>query len=317
MRTRVLVLISIAHLFLVLHAEASEPIILRLTFPEGRTVTYKYKYKSRYSSDQAEHILPQRIARPGRVSVEVNGSWKNLELVRILAEDPAEGEASEEIGILARVEEATSKVIFGGNIVSSQEWDPYDMAELSGRNFSWKIGPEGEVSDFMAEFPEYELYRQDLISEFGQFLMPEYHPVLPKDPVNVGDTWSGTRSFESSFFLGGVRRYHKPLVKIKSLYKLKKLGKKKGRRTAEIEESREIEYTGWMFAAYVSVIMRGEGHGTAKWIIDVDRGLVLSQKTRFDLERPEVFLLGSESALGKVIADFRLDFERKLDKVEE
>ena len=65
MRTRVLVLISIAHLFLVLHAEASEPITLRLTFPEGRTVTYNHKYKSRYGSNQAEHILPQRIARPG------------------------------------------------------------------------------------------------------------------------------------------------------------------------------------------------------------------------------------------------------------
>ena len=306
---------AVAYFCLIVPLQASESVTIRLTFPEGRTAIYKHIYKCKYASDQAEHILPERIARPGRVGVELNGMWKSREQVRTTVGAPDAEATPTGVSMLAKLDEATSRVVFGGQILSNEQWEPYDLAALEGRKFSWRITPEGEVRDFKAEFREYELHRQDLVTDLGQLWMPEYHPTLPEGPVTVGDTWKGTRVFESRFLQGSVRRRHKALVNTVSSYRLKKLGRKKGRMTVEIEEKREIDYTGWLFTAYVSVVLRGEGTGLATWVIDVDRGLVLSEKTRMKLRRPEVFIPGRETSLGKVIADYRLDFERKLDKL--
>ena len=84
----------------------------------------------------------------------------------------------------------------------------------------------------------------------------------------------------------------------------------------EIEEEREVHYRIWFHIEVLSLVIDGKGSGSAKWEIDIDRGLVLSHTMKIGLGLPQVRMAGDSKPIDDIKAEIELVFSRKLDKLE-
>ena len=217
--------------------------------------------------------------------------------------------------VLVKIEKADSRAMHNRTRLTYEQF-PFVMDMLNGREFSWRVSPGGRSAHFVPEFRSYTLSRQDMITDLRQLWQPELYPVLPEEPVGQGDTWSGEMEFEWPFANMDLME-RKARVELSCIYKVKKISSKKGRRVVKIQEERKVRYTGWMHVELVSLLLDGEGKGSGEWEIDVTRGLVLSHKAYMDIDEPKVTVVGDKKPLDGIRAEYKIFFERKLDKLEQ
>lgn len=279
----------------------AEPVVLQISYPAGRIAQYKNKYSLEYFSNKAEIIESS-----GSFEIRSYGEWRSREIVQKIEEDT--------IKVVATVDKAGSQVILAGQRLSYEQF-PYTLDLINDRAFSWGIAPGGAPVAFSPEFPVFRVDRQDLITDLRQVWMPGLALVLPEGPVEVGDTWVGQQEIEVPFYRmsGG----NKPsLMWFTSTYKIKKFKKKKGHRVVEIDEERKIRYRGWIHVELASLIVDGEGSGDCKWVIDVDRGIVLVHEMKMGIGRPQVRQAREKHPIEDIEAQVEVVFSRKLEKLE-
>lgn len=285
-----------------------EEVTIRLYYPDGQKMRYKNSYSIEYFSDRAELILME----PGSISIGFDGEWKSWETVKKFTPDTGVAFQDGEIGIVATIEKADSRALFAEGRLTYEQY-PYTLDLLKGREFSWRILPNGQIHQFKPNFRLREVKREDLVTDIFQFWMPEFSPVLPEGVITVGDTWTGSRTFERNLesldWMGKKSR-----MEFTSTYEIKKIKEKKGRKEITIKESRVLHYSGWFDINFISLYVDGPGKGIGEWVIDLKRGVVVQHKMRFDLDRPEVTKLGAQKPLDDIGAEVKISFSRKLEK---
>ena len=279
---------------------AADQVMLKLQNPEGRTVRYKNKYRLEYFSDKAEIIL-----REGTFGVQVYGEWRSREVVV---------ETGDSAKVMAKVDKGGSQAMLSGERLTYEQF-PYTLDLLNNLSFVWRIAPGGQAVEFDSDFSAYKAERKDMITDLRQVWMPSLAPVLPDQPVSVGDTWEGEHLIDAPFYDFDAG-FEPSLVQFTSTYKLKKVKEQKGYRVVEIEEEREVHYRIWLHIEVVSLVIDGKGSGNADWEIDIDRGLVLSHDMKIGLGWPQVRLAGTSDPVEDIKAQVELIFSRKLDKLE-
>jgi hypothetical protein len=103
------------------------------------------------------------------------------------------------------------------------------------------------------------------------------------------------------------------MVEINSVYVLKRLAKKKGRRVAVIEENRQMRYRGWIFSNAVSIMVEGTGKGKGNWTVDVGRGLVIGHEVKLSFKDLDVTVIRGNVKVENVGAKMKFTFKRELD----
>jgi len=287
-----------------------EKVTLQIQHPEGQAARYKHAYSINFYSDRAELMT---ASSGGSVRADLDGEWRALETVSPLQPEPWEKIEEGTIGVKIQIEEADSRGMYMGTRLTYEQF-PFTMDMLNGREFWLHISPEGKPVQLAPDFKPYTLERQDLITDLRQLLQPEVYPVLPEGPVGKDDTWTGETAYEWPFAKSELMQ-HNAYTRLFSTYKVDKIQKKKGRIIVKIEEDRKVQYKGWVHIELVSVLVAGEGMGSAKWEIDATRGLVLSHEMTMDIDRPEVTLAGAQGPLSDIRAEFKVAFRRKLDKL--
>ncbi len=284
----------------VLEVYATDQVMLKLQYPEGRVVRYKNKYRLEYFSDKAEIIL-----REGTFGVQGYGEWRSREMVV---------EGGDSAKVMAKVDKGGSQATLSGERLTYEQF-PYTLDLLNDLSFVWRIAPGGQVVEFDPDFSAYKAERKDMITDLRQVWMPSLAPVLPDQAVSVGDTWEGEQRIEVPFYDFDAG-FEPSLVQFTSTYKLKKVKKQKGYRVVEIEEEREVHYRIWLHIEVLSLVIDGTGSGNAEWEIDIDRGLVLSHNMKIGLGWPQVRMAGDPKPIDDIKAQIELIFSRKLDKLE-
>ncbi len=279
---------------------ATDQVILKLQYPEGRVVRYKNKYRLEYFSDKAEIIL-----REGTFGVQGYGEWRSREMVV---------EGGDSAKVMAKVDKGGSQAMLSGERLTYEQF-PYTLDLLNDLSFVWRIAPGGQAVEFDPDFSAYKAERKDMITDLRQVWMPGLAPVLPDHPVSVGDTWEGEQRIEVPFYDFDAG-FEPSLVQFTSTYKLKKVKEQKGYRVVEIEEEREVYYRIWLHIEVLSLVIDGTGSGNAEWEIDIDRGLVLSHNMKIGLGLPQVRMVGDPKPIEDIRAEVELVFSRKLDKLE-
>jgi hypothetical protein len=274
-----------------------------------KKLAYKNSWASEYFSKHADVIDKDKDT--GTVDVKVYGKWTSIEEPQA----PKDGDATGTVRIKATIRDAESTVKEDGARISLKNF-PHVMEGLSNRDISWRMTADGNLDQFQPEFPTYEITSYSLVSDLHQLWMPEYRLGLPDGPVGPGDTWTGEQLIEVP--LNQIEK--KGTVKTKSTYKIKKIKSKDGVNTAEIEEMREVEYTGWIFSGAVSILVDAIGEGKGKWIVDVDNGVVLSQEIKIKFGKVDVTIVDvtfekPDEKVEDAKAKMKLEFKRKLDEI--
>ena len=288
----------------------AQPIALELKFPEGRKAQYKHKFRVEYYSNQGEQIVMQS----GHIRVTIDNEWRSHE--EVVVPQALRGKTIPEgvMGVRAEIKKGASAAIFLGEKQTYEQF-PFTFDMFNDRAFTWQVTPEGMVQKFEPEFAAFRVDRQDLVTDMFQGAMPAFAPVLPDEPVNKGDTWTGERDFWRPFasmdMLGRDSQ-----IKIKSTYEVKNIKNEKGRVEVSIDEDSEVEYAGWIEVSVVSLYYNGKGTGGGSWVIDATRGLVLYHKMHFDINKPVVIKAGKKDPIANIVAEIKIDMERKLEKLE-
>ena len=105
-------------------------------------------------------------------------------------------------------------------------------------------------------------------------------------------------------------------MELKSNYKVKNVGSKKGNKIVTFEEERKVRFKAFVNIGSLSLVVHGTGEGKGDWVIDATRGIVVSHKMRTNLTRPEVRRIDHRKPVDNIRAEVDLSYERKLDKVE-
>lgn len=283
---------------------------LSLTFPEGRKARYKHKFRVEYYSNQGEQIVMQS----GHIRVIIDNEWRSHEEVIVPQALPGKTIPEGVMGVRAVIKKGASAAIFLGEKQTYEQF-PFTFDLFNDRVFTWQVTPEGRVQKFEPDFPAFRVERQDLITDMYQGAMPAFAPVLPDGPVNKGDTWTGERDFWRPFasmdMLGRDSE-----IKIKSTYEVKNIKNEKGRVAVSIDEKCEVEYAGWIEVSAASLYYKGMGTGGGSWVIDATRGLVIEHKMHFDITKPVVIKAGKKDPIASIVAEVKIDMERKLEKLE-
>ncbi len=284
---------------------AQDKVTLRLTRPEGHVAVYKNSYQMDYFSDRGTWILPSRDGGD-ELHVAINQEWKSREEA---AGPPSAADASDLGEVEAHLEKADSGVRIGGRPLIPFEF-PQTMDLLKGKGYSWHLSAVGRASQFRALEGDYHGIRSGMVTDLQQCWTPELYPVLPERPVGPGDTWTAHQTFRAVY--GEIGR--EGLIDFESTYKVKKIRKKKNALEVEIEEKREVRFVGWMFTGLLSLLIDGQGQGTAKWKIDAASNQIVSHEARLVIERPKVMRAQSGQPFGGVKAEVSCRFKRKLEK---
>ena len=102
-------------------------------------------------------------------------------------------------------------------------------------------------------------------------------------------------------------------MEINSVYVMKRLAKKKGRRVALIDETRQMRYRGWIFSNAVSIMVEGTGEGKGKWTVDVGRGLVIAHEVKLSFKEVDVTVIRGNVKVENAAARMKFSFKRELD----
>ena len=313
----------------------AQPAAVVLKFPEGRTLQYKHTYRLFYFSNQAEILFGVQemgtnvddegivtftsdFSRGATFEMDVSGEWESREEVVGLVEDHPDSLA-DVTRVKATILKADSRAVLAGKRLSFEQY-PDNFEKFKDREFSWFVNAKGEISNFEPEFYAYRLGREDLVTDLFLAWVPEYSLTLPDKSVSEGDTWAGEGAFKRRIEYRRLRNQD-VFMNYKSSYRVKKIKTSKGRIEVEIEEEREVSYKGWIDIGNASFIVDGKGTGSGKWVIDATRGLILEHKITLDINRPKVMkgFVNSEGNLAEIpdmVAEVKINFERKLRKIE-
>ncbi len=286
---------------------AADKITIRISHPDGRTIKYKHKYSFSYKSDRSEILVPGRTNR-GNTSGEIRGEWQSLEITQAGADGESDAQTTR---IVATVRKAFSGFFFERKRLTYDQF-PYTLDQLDDRQLTWILSSDGTIERFTPGFSARELNRPDILTDIWQIWMPELQPVLPQEPVGPGDTWSGKRIFKTPTLMID----DEAVVDIESEYKVKNIATKKGNKVVTFEEKRKVRYRAAFTIGSLSLVVDGTGGGKGTWIIDADRGIVLSHNIRTNITRPEVRRMDHKKPVDNIRADIDLTYERKLNKVE-
>ena len=313
----------------------AQPVALKFAHPEGRTVQYKHTHRLFYFSNQAEILFGVQemgadiddegnfnfssdFSRGASFEMDISGEWVSREEVLPLAEDDPDS-----LGYVKKVKatilSADSRAVLAGERLTFEQY-PDTFEKFKDREFVWFVDSEGAILNFEPEFYPYRLGREDLVTDLFLAWVPEYSLTLPDKPVSEGDTWEGTGVFKRRI---EYRRLANQDVFLnhKSTYRVKDIKRSKKRVEVKIEEMREVSYKTWIDLKRASFVVDGKGSGSGEWVIDATRGLVLEHKVKFDINRPKVMkgFVNSEgdlAAIPDMVAEVKINFERKLKKVE-
>ena len=275
-----------------------EKVALNFVYKSGQSKLYKNSWTMEYYSGRADLIDEDKTS--GTVDVRTYGKWKSREAVSSIEEGAAT--------VTAAVQNAESTVM-EDRVQISEDNFPYLLDMFNNRTFSWNVTATGDVVGFRPDFKTYEVRREGAISDLHQLWVPEIHPVLPNREVGSGDSWSGLRRHEIP--IPALR--DKGMVEINSVYVLKRLAKKKGRRVAVIEENRQMRYRGWIFSNAVSIMVEGTGEGKGKWTVDVGRGLVIGHEVKLSFKDLDVTVIRGNVKVENPGAKMKFTFKRELD----
>ena len=276
----------------------AEKVTLSFDYRSGQSNLYKNSWTLEYYSGRADLIDDDKTS--GTVDVRIYGKWKSREAVSAVEADTAT--------VTATIQNAESTVMEDRVQISESNF-PYLLDMFNGRTFSWNVTAAGDVTGFKPGFKAYEVRREAAISDLQQLWTPEIHPVLPKREVGSGDSWNGLRRHEIPI----PALQDKGSVEINSVYVLKRLAKKKGRRVALIEETRQMRYRGWIFSNAVSIMVEGTGEGKGKWTIDVGRGIVIGHEIKLSFKDMDVTVIRGNVKVENAGAKMKLSFKRELD----
>lgn len=275
-----------------------EKVALNFVYKSGQSNLYKNSWTLEYYSGRADLIDDDKTS--GTVDVRTYGKWKSREAVSAVEAGAAT--------VTATVQDAESTVMEDRVQISESNF-PYLLDMFNGRTFSWNVTATGDVTGFKPGFKPYEVRREAAISDLQQLWVPEIHPVPPKREVGSGDSWNGIRRHEISI----PALQDKGWVEINSVYVLKRLAKKKGRRVALIDETRQMRYRGWIFSNAVSIMVEGTGEGKGKWTIDVGRGLVIAHEIKLSFKEVDVTVIRGNVKVENAGAKMKLSFKREMD----
>ncbi len=297
------------NLLAISHVQA-QPVALKLDHPEGRKTRYKHKFRVEYFSNLAEQIVMQS----GSMRVIIDNEWRSHEEGVVPEAAPGKELPEGVMGVRAQIKKGASAAIFLGEKQTYEQY-PFTFDLFNDKFFVWQVTPEGKVQNFEPEFPAFRVERQDLITDFFQGAMPAVSLILPDNPVDKGDTWTGEREFWRPFasmdMLGRDSQ-----IKFKSTYEVKSIKKKKDYVEVTVEEVSEVAYTGWIDVSLASLYYDGKGTGGGSWVIDATRGLVLQHKMHIDINKPIVIKAGHKDPIASIVAEVKVDLERKLEKLE-
>ncbi|MDE2889051.1 MAG: hypothetical protein OXR72_12645 [Gemmatimonadota bacterium] len=275
-----------------------EKVTLSFVYKPGQSNLYKNSWTLEYYSGRADLIDDDKTS--GTVDVRSYGKWKSREAVSAIEAAAAT--------VTATVQNAESTVMEDRVQISENNF-PYLLDMFNGRTFSWNVAATGDVTGFKPGFKPYEVRREAAISDLQQLWMPEIHPVLPKREVGSGDSWNGIRRHEIPI----AALQDKGSVEINSVYVLRRLAKKKGRRVALIDETRQMRYRGWIFSNAVSILVEGTGEGKGKWTIDVNRGLVIGHEIKVSFKEVDVTVVRGNVKVENAGAKMKFTFKREMD----
>lgn len=275
-----------------------EKVALSFVYKSGQSNLYKNSWTLEYYSGRADLIDDDKTS--GTVDVRMYGKWKSREAVSAIEPTAAT--------VTATVQDAESTVMEDRVQISESNF-PYLLNIFNGRNFSWNVTADGNVTGFKPGFKSYEVRRAAAITDLQQLWVPEIHPVLPEREVGSGDSWNGIRRHEIAI----PALQDKGAVEINSVYVLKRLAKKKGRRVALIDETRQMRYRGWIFSNAVSIMVEGTGEGKGKWTIDVNRGLVIAHEIKVSFKEMDVTVIRGNVKVENAGAKMKLSFKREME----
>lgn len=313
----------------------AQPVTLKLAHPEGRTVQYKHTHRLFYFSNQAEILFGVQemgadiddegnfnfssdFSRGASFEMDISGEWVSREVVMPLAEDHPDS-LMDVARIKATILSADSRAVLAGDRLTYEQY-PDTFEKFKDREFVWFVDSEGQILNFEPEFYPHRLGREDLVTDLFLAWVPEYGLTLPDKPISKGDTWDGEGVFKRRI---DYRRLSNQdvFLNYKSTYRVKDIKKSKKRVEVKIEEIREVSYKTWIDLKRASFVVDGKGSGSGEWIIDATRGLVLEHKVKFDVNRPKVMkgfvdAEGNLAVIPDMVAEVKINFERKLKKLE-
>jgi len=291
----------------------AESVALKLNDPIGRTASYRNKYSFEYYGNRAELILTS-TSGSGSLRVNVDGEWRTREEVVQPVALPNEEVPEGVVGVLAKVNNGSSRAVFMGERQTYEQY-PFTLELLNDRAFSWRIMPDGTVDKFEPDFPSFRVERVDMITDLYQVWVPSLRPTLPENPVSVGDTWTGEHRYERPFASMDMMRRNS-LVAFNSTYRVRDIKKRGGRVEVTIDETRDIEFQGWVQVSALSLYYGGKGSGNGRWIIDATQGVVMEHRMTINIDRPEVVKAREETPIPDIQAEVKIVIERRLDKLE-
>lgn len=286
---------------------AADKVALQVTYPDGRTIKYKHKYSFAIKSDRSEVIVPGRTKR-GFTSGEIRGEWRSRESVHAGSDGESDGNVTR---LVAKLSKAVNGFFFENKRLTHDQF-PYTLEQLDDWELTWFLSPDGTVERHSSNNSARELNRPDVLTDLLQIWTPELQPVLPPGPVGPGDTWTGETNFKTPFLVLD----DEAIVELKSNYKVKNVGSKKGNKIVTFEEDRKVRYKAFVNIGSLSLVVHGTGEGKGDWVIDATRGIVVSHKMRTNLTRPEVRRIDHRKPVDNIRAEVDMSYERKLDKVE-
>lgn len=276
----------------------AEKVALKFVYKSGQSNLYKNSWTLEYYSGRADLIDDDKTS--GTVDVRSYGKWKSREAVTAISAESAT--------VTATIQDAESTVM-EDRVQISQNNFPYLLDMFNNRTFAWNVTAAGDVVGFKPGFKSYEVRREAAISDLHQLWVPEIHPVLPKREVGSGDSWNGLRRHEIPI----PTLQDKGTVEINSVYVLKRLAKKKGRRVALIDETRQMRYRGWIFSNAVSIMVEGTGEGKGKWTIDVGHGIVIGHEIKVSFKEVDVTVIRGNVKVENAGAKMKFTFKREMD----
>lgn len=297
-RNRLLCLFISTVLFFPGGSASAEKVALKFVYKSGQSNLYKNSWTLEYYSGRADLIDEDKTS--GTVDVRTYGKWKSTEAVTAISAEAAT--------VTATVQNAESTVMEDRVQISENNF-PYLLDMFNNRTFTWNVTAAGDVIGFKPGFKSYEVRREAAISDLHQLWVPEIHPVLPERDVGSGDSWNGLRRHEIPI----PALQDKGTVEINSVYVLKRLAKKKGRRVALIDETRQMRYRGWIFSNAVSIMVEGTGEGKGKWTVDVGRGIVIGHEIKLSFKEMDVTVIRGNVKVENPGAKMKLTFKREMD----
>lgn len=271
-------------------AIAQDTYTARYSYPQGKRLIYEMKTSAALRSTGAKLSQEWKTSEVGEA--QGDGSTRvSVDITEVFESEPVSGTIYQR-EILSRVAEDTVRFTLTG---------------------------VGEVSDFSV--PGLDRlpfrYRQELSLVLLQF--QDYYnagfPALPTGEIQKKGGWEATKEVVVSA----------PPIDLKNVYtstfKVKKTKKEDGFQCLEVEEKTKIDLKGYMTfgqgkeSKLLTFRTIGSGEREGKFLLDIDRGIILKYESDTDYELKFGMVGGPEGQMAE--SDASVKIERELDDIKD